>query len=93
MPSIAQIPKGWSVGTKIAVGTGTLLAVAAAVYLLTGKRGERNRAKIRKLAGTVKREAMKGMKAITPEQVGRTVHAIEHHLHNAGRKTRKLRTA
>ena len=47
---------GWSTGTKIAVGAGSLLAVGAAVYLLTGKRGERNRAKLRQLGRTVKRE-------------------------------------
>ncbi len=48
--------QGWSTGTKVAVGAGSLLAVAAAVYLLTGKRGERNRAKLKKLGATVKRE-------------------------------------
>lgn len=52
---------GWSTGTKIAVGTGTLLAVAVAVYLLTGKRGERNRAKLRQLGRTMGQGVMSGL--------------------------------
>ncbi len=48
--------KGWSTSTKVAVGVGSLVAVAAAVYLLTGKRGERNRAKIRHWTSAMKRE-------------------------------------
>lgn len=48
MPAIKTgIITGLSTPARVALGVGGLLALGTAVYLLTGKRGVRNRARIR----------------------------------------------
>lgn len=49
-----NIKKGLSGKAKMAIGVGAgLIAATAAVYLLAGDRGKKNRAKIKKFASTV----------------------------------------
>jgi hypothetical protein len=53
--------------TKVAVGVGAaaaaIAAAAAGVYLFTGKRGAKNRAKVSKWADTAKKDVVKQLKS------------------------------
>ena len=64
MPTKSSVKPGWSTKTKIALGVGGLLAVAAGVYLLTGKRGEKNRIRIKKWALAMKKEVVSRMQGL-----------------------------
>lgn len=55
---------GWSTGSKIAIGSGSLLAIAAGIYLLAGKRGEKNRSRIKNWAHDMKRDVVDKLKGI-----------------------------
>jgi hypothetical protein len=47
-----------STGKKVAIGAGIALAAGAAAYLLTGKRGEKNRKALKELSAKAKQGAL-----------------------------------
>lgn len=64
--------------TKVAVGIGAGLAAAGvAAYLLTGKNGKQNRAKIARLSSAMKKEAAKELKKIKSAKAEDYIRIIE----------------
>ena len=71
--------KGMGTGKKVAIGTGLVLAAAAATYFLTGERGQKNRAAIKEWAMKAHEEMareLKKVKHVTQEQYHALVEKI-----------------
>ena len=70
---------GMGTGKKVAIGTGLVLAAAAATYFLTGERGKKNRAAIKEWATKAHEELakeLKKMKHVTQEEYHELVEKV-----------------